>query len=127
VKVHCSTLSLNAINYTFFTINSEEPILYEQSNAGIEVRYLTEDLAKNLNGFDLRKTNLLVCKNLAVPENSFTTMMVVDEKLNEQGGYISYISDDIQTNEQRFTLIWENAIPFLGNLNRNSRLTHWLS
>lgn len=91
-------------------------ILSEQISSGIMIRYLTEDLAKNINGFDLRKTNLLVCKNLAVPKNSFTTMMVVDKNQNEQSGYISYIGDEIQTNEQRFTMIWESATPYLDDL-----------
>ncbi|NES82749.1 MAG: hypothetical protein F6K10_15825 [Moorea sp. SIO2B7] len=54
-------------------------IIEEQVYSGIQVRCISEDLAKNLNGYNLKKRNLLVCKNRSVPENSFTTMMIINQ------------------------------------------------
>jgi uncharacterized protein YjbI with pentapeptide repeats len=86
-------------------------IIEEQEQSGIEVRCLSQDLAKNLHGFDLRRANFLVCKNLLVPENSFTTKMLINEQQQEETGYISSIADDIEMNAQRFRMIWNSAQP----------------
>ncbi len=93
--------------------NEIHEIIEEQVNHGIEIRLISEDFAENFNGYDFRKTNLLVCKNTLVPENSFTSMMLVNKEQQEESGYISYKKDDIEMNEQRFTMIWENAEPYL--------------
>jgi len=84
-------------------------IMEEQLNHQIEVRYLSEKSAQNLRGFNLIKTNLLVCRNMLVTENSFTTMMIVNKEQQEENGYISYKQDDIEINEQLFLMFWENA------------------
>jgi uncharacterized protein YjbI with pentapeptide repeats len=95
-------------------------IIEEQVNSGIKVRYISEKLAENFNGFDLRTTNLLVCKNVLVPENSFTTTMIFNKDKEEESGYMSFVKDDIETNEQRFTMLWENANPYTEEVNFQS-------
>jgi uncharacterized protein YjbI with pentapeptide repeats len=91
-------------------------ILKEQLDFGIDVRYLYEDLAF-VNDLDLRK-NLLVCKNLSVAENSFTTMMLLNNDQKEESGYISFSLDEVETNQELFNMIWEIAKPFLKPLKR---------
>jgi uncharacterized protein YjbI with pentapeptide repeats len=85
-------------------------LIEEQSKDGIEVRCLSEKSAQNIDNYDLNK-NFLVCKNLSVKENSFTTMMLVDDKEEEKSGYISYKGDEIEVNKALFDMIWYFAKP----------------
>lgn len=98
-------------------INNEmNDIIKEQVDLGIEIRYLSENYAGNFDGFNLRGTNLLVCENTLVKPNSFTTMMLINEKQKEESGYISFVRSDLEMNKQRFNMIWEKAETYSQNL-----------
>lgn len=93
-------------------------IIEEQVNYGTEVRYLSETLAEDFKDFNLKTTNLLVCKNLSVEDNSFTTMMLFENE-KEKSGYISFTKDDIQRNELHFNMIWNKAETYFQNHDEN--------
>lgn len=82
-------------------------VFREQQDAGIEVRYICYSSAKDIDGYDRYNTHLMVCQNLSVERNSFTTQMLVTEQ--EETGYISYKIGDIKTDQERFFSIWEQA------------------
>jgi uncharacterized protein YjbI with pentapeptide repeats len=92
-------------------------IIKEQADLGIEVRCLPEKDAADVDGFDLRKTNFLVCENISVEDNSFTTMMIFDENKNEEtSGYISFKKYDLKVNQERFNMIWNKAETYSLNI-----------
>ncbi|MDJ0730460.1 MAG: pentapeptide repeat-containing protein [Crocosphaera sp.] len=87
--------------------NSEHlKILEKQAHAGVNVRYVRHENAKHINDYDFSNINLLVCENLSVQQNSFTTRMIFHEQ-KESGGYISFKQQEIKTDKERFSLIWE--------------------
>jgi uncharacterized protein YjbI with pentapeptide repeats len=89
---------------------SIKKIIREQLDDGIEVLCLSEEIAKSMKDYNSIR-NLLVCKNLSVPENSFTTMMSVNQLEEEESGCISYRKDKIVSNAAFFEMIWYKAKP----------------
>ncbi|MEL4894198.1 pentapeptide repeat-containing protein, partial [Crocosphaera sp. Alani8] len=81
-------------------------ILRMQKNAGVIVNFICQRNVKNTDQDDLRKTNLLVCENLSVKENSFATKMIFPEQ-QESEGYISFKQQDIKENKERFSKLWQ--------------------
>ena len=43
-------------------------------------------------------------------------MMLINEKKEEETGYISFVKNDIEMNKQRFNMIWEKAETYSQNL-----------
>ena len=85
-------------------------ILKRQMDTGVVVHYIYQHHAKNIRHFNLSNINLLVCENLSVQQNSFTTKMIFNEQ-KESGGYISFKQQDLKTDKERFLLIWEQSKP----------------
>ena len=86
-------------------------ILRRQASAGVIIRYVCQYSAKNLDHYDLSDINVLVCENLSVEQNSFTTGTIFHEQ-EESKGYISFKQSTIQTNKERFSLIWNKSEAF---------------
>lgn len=99
----------------FANENEIKEIMQQQANSGVEVFYLFENEAKNIENLEFQHTNLLVCRNQSKPEQSFTTRMVIyrGKDKSEETGCISFDEDNIKTNQERFNLILEKAKPHL--------------
>jgi uncharacterized protein YjbI with pentapeptide repeats len=95
----------------FANENEIKEIMQQQANSGVEVFYLFENEAKNIENLEFQHTNLLVCRNQSKPEKSFTTRMVIyrGKDKTDETGCISFDEDNIKTNQERFNLILEKA------------------
>lgn len=89
-------------------------IIDQQAEAGIEVYIIYESKAKDIEGFELHKTSLLVCENHSDEKKSFTVELTKKEENAEENSYLrlSSQSHEIIRNKQNFELILKEAEPY---------------
>ena len=83
-------------------------MIQEQLDSGIEVACICESKAKEIiEDFTWHDTNLMVCENLSVQKNSFTTRRIMNGQT--ETNYISYQTIVIGTNKSLFQALWEKS------------------
>ena len=86
-------------------------MIQEQRDSGIEVAYICESKAKDIiEDRPLHDTNLMICENLSVPRNSFTTRRIMSGQT--ETGYISYKTENIKNDKSRFETLWKKSEKF---------------
>jgi uncharacterized protein YjbI with pentapeptide repeats len=82
-------------------------IIQEQLNSGIEVACICDSKAKDIEGYSWHNTNLMICEDLSVQRNFFTTRRIMDGQT--ETGYISYKTENIKIDKSRFETLWEKS------------------
>jgi hypothetical protein len=83
-------------------------MIQEQRGSRIEVACICESKAKDIiEDRPLHDTNLMICENLSVQRNSFTTRRIMDGQT--ETGYISYKTENIKIDKSRFETLWEKS------------------
>lgn len=83
-------------------------MIQEQLNSGIEVAWICQEKAKNVEeGYCWDDTNLLISENLSVPRNSFTARRTMNGQT--ESGYISYQTRVVETDKSIFNALWEKS------------------
>lgn len=82
-------------------------VIQEQLNSGIEVAWICQEKAKDVEGYPWDDTNLLISENLSVPRNSFTARRTMNGQT--ESGYISYQTRVVETDKSIFNALWEKS------------------
>ncbi len=82
-------------------------VIQEQLNSGIEVAWICQEKAKDVEGYRWDDTNLLISENLSVPRNSFTARRTMNRQT--ETGYISYQTRVVETDKSIFNALWEKS------------------
>jgi len=82
-------------------------VIQEQLNSGIEVAWICQEKAKDVEGYRWDDTNLLISENLSVPRNSFTARRTMNGQT--ETGYISYQTRVVETDKSIFNALWEKS------------------
>ena len=82
-------------------------MIQEQLHSGIEVACISEEKAKNIEGYSWRDTNLMICANRSVQRNSFTARRIMNGQT--ETGYISYQTRVVETDKSLFKELWEKS------------------
>ncbi|REJ51554.1 MAG: leuA allosteric domain protein [Microcystis wesenbergii TW10] len=82
-------------------------VIQEQLNSGIEVAWICQEKAKDVEGYRWDDTNLLISENLSVPRNSFTARRTMNGQT--ESGYISYQTRVVETDKSIFNALWEKS------------------
>jgi hypothetical protein len=82
-------------------------VIEKQRNSGIEVAYICQEKAKDVEGYRWDDTNLLISENLSVPRNSFTARRTMNGQT--ESGYISYQTRVVETDKSLFNALWEKS------------------
>ncbi|GCE59167.1 pentapeptide repeat-containing protein [Microcystis aeruginosa] len=82
-------------------------VIQEQLNSGIEVAWICQEKAKDIEGYCWDDTNLLISENLSVPRNSFTARRTMNRQT--ETGYISYQTRVVETDKSIFNALWEKS------------------
>ncbi|MCA2716495.1 pentapeptide repeat-containing protein [Microcystis sp. M169S2] len=82
-------------------------VIQEQLNSGIEVAWICQEKAKDVEGYRWDNTNLLISENLSVPRNSFTARRIMNGQT--ESGYISYQTRVVETDKSIFNALWEKS------------------
>ncbi|MCA2708741.1 MAG: pentapeptide repeat-containing protein [Microcystis sp. M015S2] len=82
-------------------------VIQEQLNSGIEVAWICQEKAKDVEGYRWDDTNLLISENLSVPRNSFTARRTMNGQT--ESGYISYQTRVVETDKSIFKDLWEKS------------------
>lgn len=82
-------------------------VIQEQLNSGIEVAWICQEKAKDIEGYRWDDTNLLISENLSVPRNSFTARRTMNGQT--ESGYISYQTRVVETDKSIFNALWEKS------------------
>jgi hypothetical protein len=82
-------------------------VIQEQLNCGIEVAWICQEKAKDVEGYRWDDTNLLISENLSVPRNSFTARRTMNGQT--ESGYISYQTRVVETDKSIFKDLWEKS------------------
>jgi hypothetical protein len=82
-------------------------VIQEQLNSGIEVAWICQEKAKDVEGYCWDDTNLLISENLSVPRNSFTARRTMNGQT--ETGYISYQTRVVETDKSIFNALWEKS------------------
>jgi uncharacterized protein YjbI with pentapeptide repeats len=82
-------------------------IIQEQLESGIEVAYICDSKAKDIEGYSWHNTNLMICENLSVQRNSFTARRIMNGQT--ETGYISYQTRVVETDKSLFKELWEKS------------------
>lgn len=82
-------------------------VIQEQLNSGIEVAWICQEKAKDVEGYRWDDTNLLISENLSVPRNSFTARRTMNGQT--ESGYISYQTRVVGTDKSIFNALWEKS------------------
>ncbi len=82
-------------------------VIQEQLNSGIEVAWICQEKAKDVEGYRWDNTNLLISENLSVPRNSFTARRTMNGQT--ESGYISYQTRVVETDKSIFNALWEKS------------------
>ncbi|MDB9434111.1 pentapeptide repeat-containing protein [Microcystis aeruginosa] len=82
-------------------------VIQEQLNSGIEVAWICQEKAKDVEGYRWDDTNLLISENLSVPRNSFTARRIMNGQT--ESGYISYQTRVVETDKSIFNALWEKS------------------
>jgi len=82
-------------------------VIQEQLNSRIEVAWICQEKAKDIEGYRWDDTNLLISENLSVPRNSFTARRTMNGQT--ESGYISYQTRVVETDKSIFNALWEKS------------------
>ena len=82
-------------------------VIEKQGKSGIEVAYICQEKAKDVEGYCWDNTNLLISENLSVPRNSFTARRTMNGPT--ESGYISYQTRVVETDKSLFNALWEKS------------------
>ncbi|UXE63960.1 MAG: pentapeptide repeat-containing protein [Woronichinia naegeliana WA131] len=82
-------------------------MIQEQLHSGIEVACICDSKAKDIEGYSWHNTNLMICEDLSVQRNFFTTRRIMDGQT--ETGYISYKTENIKIDKSRFETLWEKS------------------
>jgi hypothetical protein len=82
-------------------------VIQEQLNSRIEVAWICQEKAKDIEGYRWDDTNLLISENLSVPRNSFTARRTMNGQT--ESGYISYQTRVVETDKSIFKDLWEKS------------------
>lgn len=82
-------------------------VIQEQLNSRIEVAWICQEKAKDVEGYRWDDTNLLISENLSVPRNSFTARRTMNGQT--ETGYISYQTRVVETDKSIFNALWEKS------------------
>lgn len=82
-------------------------VIQEQLNSSIEVAWICDSKAEDIEGYSWHNTNLMICENLSVQRNSFTARRIMNGQT--ETGYISYQTRVVETDKSLFKALWEEA------------------